>query len=402
MDEVDVVTCVLRNRGRVLLLRRSDAVGSYAGRWGMVAGHAEGRPDEQAWREIDEETGLRDACTLVRRGDPFTVEDADRGTRWTVHPALFDCERRDVTPNEETTDWEWVNPVEIRRRDTVPDLWTSYRRVAPTLQTVRDDRDHGSAWLSLRALEVLRDAAIDGRDDLAAVARDLRAARDMVVVANRVNRAMASADDDADFGDAVQERIDDAAAADDRAAERAADRLAGETVVTLSRSGTVRRALETGDPDRVVVAESRPEREGVPVAESLAGECDVTLTTDAAAPGLLAAADRVLVGADAVQPDGGLVNKTGTYPLALAADQAGIPVDAVCARDKLAPERVEPTEESEHALVYDGDADIDVTAPLFETVPRGLVDAVVTETGALDADAIDRVAAEHRRLADWE
>ncbi|MEE6210969.1 NUDIX domain-containing protein [Salarchaeum sp. III] len=404
MDEVHVVTCVLRHRGRVLLLKRSDAVGSYTGRWGMAAGHAEGDPDEQAWVEIEEETGLRDACTLVRRGDPFTVDDADRGTRWTVHPSLFDCERRDVTPNEETTDWEWVNPVEIRRRETVPDLWTSYRRVAPTAETVREDREHGSAWLSLRALEVLRDAAIDAdsRDDLVTLARDFRDARDMVVVANRVNRAMAAADDSADFADTVQEVLDDAAVADEDAAARAADRITDETVVTLSRSGTVQRALESGDPERVLVAESRPERDGVPVAESLADDCDVTLTTDAAAPALLADADRVLVGADAIQPDGGLVNKTGTYPLALAADRADVPLDAVCARDKVAPERVEPTEESDHALVYDGDADLDVAAPLFETVPSDLVDAVVTEDGVLDGDDIERVAERHRRLADRE
>ncbi|QDX40021.1 NUDIX domain-containing protein [Salarchaeum sp. JOR-1] len=403
MDEVHVVTCVLRHRGRVLLLRRSDAVGSYTGRWGMVAGHAEGAPDEQAWVEIEEETGLRDACTLVRRGDPFSVDDTDRGTRWTVHPSLFDCERRQVTPNEETTDWEWVNPVEIRRRETVPDLWTSYRRVAPTVETVREDREHGSAWLSLRALEVLRDAAIDAarRDALVALACDLRDARDMVVVANRVNRAMATDDFDG-FPDAIQAVIDDAAVADEDAAARAADRITGETVVTLSRSRTVQRALETGDPDRVVVAESRPELEGVQVAESLADDCDVTLTTDAAAPGLLADADRVLVGADAVQSDGGLVNKTGTYPLALAAARADVPLDAVCARDKVAPERAHPTEESEHALVYDGDADLDVAAPLFETVPRDLVDAIVTEGGALRGDAIKRVAERHRRLADWE
>ncbi|MGB9986765.1 NUDIX domain-containing protein [Salarchaeum japonicum] len=403
MDEVHVVTCVLRNRGRVLLLRRSDAVGSYTGRWGMVAGHAEGQPDEQAWVEIVEETGLRDACTLVRHGDPFTVTDAERGTRWVVHPSLFDCATRDMTPNEETTDWEWVNPVEIRRRDTVPELWTSYRRVAPTLDTVRNDREHGSAWLSLRALEVLRDAAIDGdsRSDIAALARDLRDARDMGVVTNRVNRAMATADFDA-FADAVQAVIDAAAAADEQAAARAADRLTNETVVTLSRSGTVQRALETGDPDRVIVAESRPEREGTTVAEALAPAVDVTLTTDAAAPGLIADADRVIVGADAVQPDGSLVNKTGTYPLALAAARAGVTVDAVCARDKIATDRVDPTEESDHALVYDGDADLNVAAPLFETVPNDLVDSVVTETGVLDAADIERAAAEHRRIADWE
>jgi len=39
MDERAVVTCFLRNDGEVLLLCRSDAVGSYRGQWGGVAGH---------------------------------------------------------------------------------------------------------------------------------------------------------------------------------------------------------------------------------------------------------------------------------------------------------------------------------------------------------------------------
>jgi len=421
MDEVHVVTCVLRHRGRVLLLRRSDDVGSYTRRWGMVSGHAEGHPDEQAWTEIAEETGLADACTLVRAGDPFDVTDDERGTRWVVHPYLFDCERNEIASNYETTDWAWVDPTEILERDTVPDLWTTYRSVGPTLETVRADREHGSAYLSVRALEALRDEAADVRvsetnasqsehssdagadwNALRELARDLRSVRDMVVVTNRVNRLLARSSTPDELVDAAQEEIDAVLDADDDAAAAAADRIGGETVLTLSRSGTVLRALETGDPDSVLVAESRPEGEGIGVAEELADEVDVTLTTDAAAPGVVADADRVLVGADAIHPDDALVNKTGTYPLALAAARAGVPVDAVCARDKIAAEPVEPEEESDHALVYDGDAPIRVRAPLFERVPSDLVTNVVTESGVLDADDVRELAAEYRRLADWE
>ncbi|MFB6138141.1 MAG: NUDIX domain-containing protein, partial [Halobacteriaceae archaeon] len=101
LETVPVVTCFLRNGTDVLLCRRSEAVGSYAGRWGAVAGHvapsrdadpAGHDPLDAARREIAEEAGLADAVTLARRGDPFAVRDADRGTRWLVHPFLFDCE----------------------------------------------------------------------------------------------------------------------------------------------------------------------------------------------------------------------------------------------------------------------------------------------------------------------
>jgi len=123
MDERAVVTCFLRNDGEILLCRRSDAVGSYQGQWGGVAGHV--RDDAGEWRdpeaaaraEIAEETGLGNAVTVVRSGEPFRVDD---GQRWLVHPFLFDCDSRAVEPNEETADWEWCHPPEILRRETVP------------------------------------------------------------------------------------------------------------------------------------------------------------------------------------------------------------------------------------------------------------------------------------------
>ena len=80
--DTPVVTCFLRHRGEVLLLRRSAKVGSYRGRWGAVAGHVEGNdPDGSALREIAEETGLRDGVSLSERGEPFPVEDLELGKR---------------------------------------------------------------------------------------------------------------------------------------------------------------------------------------------------------------------------------------------------------------------------------------------------------------------------------
>lgn len=108
-DERAVVTGFLRNDSDVLLLQRSDAVGSYSGRWGGVAGHVEDHdsPDDAVRAEIREETGIDpDTCTLVRRGDSFPVEDRDLGVRWQVHPYLFDCLTRTVELDEEHTDSE--------------------------------------------------------------------------------------------------------------------------------------------------------------------------------------------------------------------------------------------------------------------------------------------------------
>jgi len=400
-----VVTVFLRHGPDVLLLRRSDAVGSYPGQWGAVAGHAEGDPDALAREEIAEEAGLTDA-TLVRRGDSFSVDDPEHGT-WVVHPYLFDAPSRDVTTNEETAEYEWVPATEIRRRATVPDLWASYDAVRPSVETVAGDDDHGSAYLSLRALDVLRDEAAVA-DDWDAVAETARALRDakpgMAVVRNRVNRAMHAASDRTPEAVEASARsvAEGAVDADERAASEAASELADASAVfTLSRSGTVFAALREADPDRVWVAESRPGSEGVGVAEELAAATTVTLTSDANVPAAVAACDAVLVGADAVFPGGRVVNKVGTRAAALAARDADVPVLVACAADKVASEEL-PVGDGDPTALYDGEAAVDVANPVFEAVPARLVDRVVTEDGALDGDGVPEAAAERRAWADWE
>lgn len=452
-DETHVVTAFLRNRGEILLLRRSDAVGTYAGRWGGVSGYAEGDPDEQVRVEIREETGLAvDASVaFVRAGRPVRVEDPDLERTWLVHPYLFDCEEREVSLGEEHTEREWVSPTAMLGLDrglepgsefgsgpesddesgsepesdyeTVPGLWTTYERVAPTVRSVAADDEHGAATLSVRALEVLRDragvlaaerdrAGSDGEpadeewDELAALADRLLEARpSMAVLRNRVNRAMAGAD--GRRAAAVLEStiggIDRALEADAEAAANAGEYATG-TVLTLSRSGTVLEAFRGSDSlDRVFVAESRPACEGRDVAERLAGDLPVTLHTDAAAAHVLAREDidHVLVGADTVLPDGRVINKTGTRGVAIAAAHEGVPVYAVAAGDKVSPRATVTLESGTGRAVYDGDAPIDVANPTFDVTPAECVDGVVTENGLRSTDEIEALAEELRALEDW-
>ncbi|MDZ7701614.1 MAG: hypothetical protein U5J98_05850 [Halobacteriales archaeon] len=243
------------------------------------------------------------------------------------------------------------------------------------------------------ALWALRDAAteagVDGdRHDVEAAAEALLDARPaMAALRNRVNRAMAGAGSPAAVERAATEGLVRAAKADAGAAELAAGTIDGGRVLTLSRSGTVRRALLAARPAVEVLA-SLPGGEGHGVAEALA---DAGLTVgshpDAAVYDRCrsGAVDAVLVGADAVTPDGGVVNKVGSRAAALAAGCADVPFYAVCASDKVRPAgSIEPPHE-----------------PLFDLTPPAFVTAVLTERGRLTAEAVRAVAAEHRSLADW-
>lgn len=117
----------------VLLLRRSDRVGTYRRRWAGVSGYMEDMPEEQAYREIREEAGLeRGDVEMLRQGERLNIPDAALGKIWEVHPFLFLV--RD--PSKVRTNWEhmemrWVRPARLADFDTVPGLADALARVYP-------------------------------------------------------------------------------------------------------------------------------------------------------------------------------------------------------------------------------------------------------------------------------
>jgi translation initiation factor 2B subunit (eIF-2B alpha/beta/delta family) len=491
MNGSHVLTALVRNAGAVLVLRRSGEGGAEGQRWDCPTSHADGDPDRDALDRrtraaIHEQSGLDGEVSLVRTGEPFIIEDREGGItdgaedRRLVHPYLFDATTREVT-SESGTDCEWLRPTEIRRRETVPGLWASYERVAPTTETIAADRERGSAALSASALAVLRDragvladrersgrdrwgsSAEDDQDDggdswteLATLARDLRAARpSMVAIENRVNRAMATADDrtPSALEETTQRAIERAASADGEAAAVAAEALADLTVslpsagsnngsdddtddddpdvydprvLTLSRSGTVIEALRALElpPREVVIAESRPGGEGRAVAAELAPEQSVALVADTGVAHVLGsggggggeggcgsgassrerAIDAVLVGSDTIYPDGSVLNKVGTRGAAIAAAYEGVPVYVVAASAKISSELpAEPDLEAGAGKgLYAGEADVGEVNPTFDVTPADVVTGICTERGILEPDDVETLAEEFAALAAWD
>ncbi len=116
-----VVTAILRNRGRILILRRSEKVGTFRGRWSAISGHIEGRedPKRRAIVEVREETGLR-GIAFRATGAPVLARDG--ATIYVVHPFLFDAPSRRVRLDWENVEHRWIPPDELNRFETVPRL----------------------------------------------------------------------------------------------------------------------------------------------------------------------------------------------------------------------------------------------------------------------------------------
>ncbi len=116
-----VVSVFLRNRGRVLIVRRSEKVGSFQGRWSAISGYLEGdeEPKDRAAQEVREETGMKDA-RFRAAGRPVVARYGT--TAYVAHPFVFDAPRRSVRLDWENVEHRWILPEEIDSFDAVPRL----------------------------------------------------------------------------------------------------------------------------------------------------------------------------------------------------------------------------------------------------------------------------------------
>ncbi|HEY0641572.1 MAG TPA: S-methyl-5-thioribose-1-phosphate isomerase [Pseudonocardiaceae bacterium] len=161
--------------------------------------------------------------------------------------------------------------------------------------------------------------------------------------------------------------------------------------------GVVRSLHERGAVDLVVVDETRPLLQGARITATELAELGVPhrVVVDGAGPSIIASGrvHAVVVGADRVAANGDVVNKIGTYPLALAAARAGIPFVVAAPESTLdarTPDGASVTVEqraADEVLTLAGrrtaPAGSDAWNPAFDVTPADLVTAVVTEDRVL-------------------
>jgi translation initiation factor 2B subunit (eIF-2B alpha/beta/delta family) len=175
------------------------------------------------------------------------------------------------------------------------------------------------------------------------------------------------------------------------------------SVLTLSRSSTVLEGLhllaDGGLLRHLYVLESRPMNEGVKtIREFNTAGVEATIMVDAAMNEALNHVQCTVVGADSISADGFLLNKTGSYPLALCCRERGIPFYVLCDSLKFSPQLrpdmyIESRPESEitKRLVKDR---FNVWNRYFEWVPIDLVSAFITEQGVFSPDQVSKLAGE--------
>jgi ADP-ribose pyrophosphatase YjhB (NUDIX family) len=120
VKEVHVVSCVVQDGDRYLILKRSEKVGTFQGHWAAVSGFVEvgETVEECALKELREETGLE--LEISRSGDIISVRAED--IVWVIHPYLFKASSPQVQIDWEHTEYRWLRIEELKGLQTVPGL----------------------------------------------------------------------------------------------------------------------------------------------------------------------------------------------------------------------------------------------------------------------------------------
>lgn len=300
----------------------------------------------------------------------------------------------------------------------------SLKEIDDGIRAIRDDRLSGARELAQKGACLLvalaeRSRAVSGeefRGELLQTGQALiKAQPSMAPLLNLVNRSLFAIQEAMDLEEAKRALATTAQGYADHL-ERNVERIAqvvfslileGALVLTHSFSSTVLaaflRAKQEGRTFAVLCPESRPQYEGRILAERLAqAGVETRLVVDALAPSMMRDIEVVLVGADSLSLEG-LINKVGTYPLALAARVYKVPFYVLCGTEKFLP--------SDYALPEESPKDpqevwpnhpqrVEVIDRYFDLTPLEYLAGIVTEEGMVSPTEVREIIS-RRRLHPW-
>ena len=301
-----------------------------------------------------------------------------------------------------------------QRRLPFVETWLDCRSADEVAIAIRDLVVRGAPAIGIAAAWGVVLAARQNADLDAAIAR-LRAARPTAVnlmwALDRMRARIAAGADTAALEREAQSIQDEDLAANRRMGELGAALIAaGSSVLTHCNTGSlatagfgtalgvIRAGFAAGKIAQVYAGETRPWLQGARLTmwELLRDGIPAKLIADSAASHLMksGAVQWVIVGADRIAANGDTANKIGTYQLAIAARHHGVKfmvvapsstVDMQTATgDDIDIELRDPAElfavGGQRTVVEGAQA----WNPVFDVTPHELIDAIVTERGAIE------------------
>ena len=191
----------------------------------------------------------------------------------------------------------------------------------------------------------------------------------------------------------------------------------GDTILTHCNTGTlatvsygtafgvIRAAVGQGKKVKVIATESRPRLQGAKITayEALSDKIPTTLIVDSAVGIVMSKGmvNKVIVGADRVTRTA-IINKVGTFPIALAAKHHGIPFysaapmttfDLQAGSTSIEIEERDPREVTEIRGRRIAPKGAKVFNPAFDITPLEMVAGVITDRGVFSKEQVQNMTA---------
>ncbi|MEM3606724.1 MAG: translation initiation factor eIF-2B [Candidatus Bathyarchaeia archaeon] len=190
----------------------------------------------------------------------------------------------------------------------------------------------------------------------------------------------------------IDEAIFESETAINKIAELTSKVIKEKTIVTHSFSSTAIEAIKKSFVKKVIVSEGRPLFEGRKTAAQLSKfKIPIILVTDAALGFFASKAEAALVGCDSILSNGSIINKVGTYLLALAAKDNNIPFYVASEITKISPKNIHEVnleEANKREVVENLPKNIEVKNLYFDITKSSLITALITEEGIIKPEEI--------------
>jgi 8-oxo-dGTP pyrophosphatase MutT (NUDIX family) len=129
-----VLTIFIICHDKILLLKRSDKVGTYKNKWNTITGYIdENKPlKDKINEEIEEEIGINKKNILSYEiGKSFEFDDKKLNKKWIVTPAKVKLKKFPIIKlNWEHTEYKWIFPSDLIKYNIVPKLDFSLKYIS--------------------------------------------------------------------------------------------------------------------------------------------------------------------------------------------------------------------------------------------------------------------------------
>lgn len=122
MKSYFTVAGVVRNKGKILILKKSPKDYNYPNRWSFCSGYVKEfeSAEDTVLREIKEETGLN--AKIKKEGRLLEVHDKNNDKNWIIMLFLCEAKSGNVRLDHENVEFKWIAPKDIKKYRTVPGL----------------------------------------------------------------------------------------------------------------------------------------------------------------------------------------------------------------------------------------------------------------------------------------